>query len=336
MGVTVQRKGLTVGLPVRNGARFLDACLRNLTDNELDDLVILVSDNASCDATADIARQAAQRDARVQYRRHAVDIGANGNFNFTFRSCRTSLFKWAAVDDLCAPDLLESACEALEDDEGVVLAYGHPRLIDGAGAVLAAAVENEPRAAGGDAALRFNDVLAHEVWCTPIFGVMRTSALRRTSLLRPFYGADKVLLAELSLLGRFVRVPPPFYRRCHDDQSTVLGARAKARWSRGGGGATAVPAVLSATQAYLALAAGSTLPLSNRARALTGVGRMALRWEKVGKLIRPGPYNYLGLATSSSPAAYAGLDRTLTGTFAPGCGPRSPDLSSGDTSGGSA
>jgi hypothetical protein len=53
-----------------------------------------------------------------------------------------------------------------------------------------------------------------------IFGLIRSDALRKTTMHRPYYGSDKALMTELTLLGRFVFVPGiVFYNREHRDRS---------------------------------------------------------------------------------------------------------------------
>jgi glycosyltransferase involved in cell wall biosynthesis len=52
---------VTVVIPVRNGARTLERCLRSLRAQTHRDLEIVVVDNASTDRTPDIARQLADR-----------------------------------------------------------------------------------------------------------------------------------------------------------------------------------------------------------------------------------------------------------------------------------
>jgi len=304
-------EALTVGLPVRNGAVYLESVLANLLCADRDDMRVVISDNASTDGTEEIGRAAAARDQRIVYRRQSYDVGAHRNFNDLARSCTTPLFKWAAVDDLCGPALLEQCLEALGDDPRCILAYGTPRLIDEDGRELVQEVEASPRAPQPDALDRFRDVLQYEVWCTAVFGIIRRDALARTALLRPFYGADKVLLAELSLLGSFRRVEGRFYRRCHDAQSTVLDARAKARWTTGHTHGDRIPAVVRATGAYAELALRAELSPVDRLRAVASVAGLGLRTEKLRKLLLPGPYNYFGWRGDRH--AYAGLDlRTTT------------------------
>src|SRR3546814_2977690 len=68
-----------------------------------------------------------------------------------------------------------------------------------------------------------------------MFGVMRCSALSRTSLQGSFGGADKVLLAEMSLLGRFwLGRETLFFRRCHPQQFSAQASGAyRAAWFSG-------------------------------------------------------------------------------------------------------
>ncbi len=300
---------LTVGLPVRNGARFLEARLADLWAQGIEDMRVVISDNASTDGTSDLAAAAARADERVVHRRQARDVGANANFNAAFVGCASPYFAWAAVDDLGEAGLLGAGVDALDGDPSAVLAYGYPRLIDEHGFALAEVLEDEPRATAADAVGRFADVLAHEVWCTPIFGVVRSATLARTARLRPFYGADKVLLAELSLAGRFTRVDHAFLRRCHPDQSTVLDARAQAVWTTGRARPGRVPAVVEATAAYARLAWGAELTIPDRARALAAVAALAAGGDKWRKLVLPGPYNYLGWTGGrAGAAAYADVD----------------------------
>ena len=65
-----------------------------------------------------------------------------------------------------------------------------------------------------------------------IFGVIRRQALARTGLQRNFYGTDKLILAELALLGRFIQIREKLYlKRFHGDMSWILDIAERRRWS---------------------------------------------------------------------------------------------------------
>ena len=70
---------------------------------------------------------------------------------------------------------------------------------------------------------------------TPMYGVMRSNALRKTRLIGGFQGSDYVLFAELAMLGRIREVPEMlFKKRFHPARSTELYkhdmARAYIQW----------------------------------------------------------------------------------------------------------
>jgi hypothetical protein len=67
-----------------------------------------------------------------------------------------------------------------------------------------------------------------------IFGVIRRESLRRTGLMRNFYGTDKLILAELALLGPFARVDEKLYlKRVHPGMSWALSVAEQRSWSGG-------------------------------------------------------------------------------------------------------
>ena len=202
---------LSIGLPVFDGEAYLGAALDALLAQTYGDFELIVSDNASTDGTQAIARAAAARDPRVRYERAAVNVGALANFNAVFRKARGRYFKWAAADDLVAPTCLERAVAALERDPAVILCHSDTRIIDAAGATVGDYVYAPGHAADPRPSLRFADVLREDRWCFALFGVMRSAALRSTQLLPSLVGADRVLLAELALRGRFAIVPEPLF-----------------------------------------------------------------------------------------------------------------------------
>ena len=65
---------VTVGMPVYNGAATIEGAMRSLLDQTFTDIELLVSDNASSDATSDVVARLAAADARVRYVRQPVNL----------------------------------------------------------------------------------------------------------------------------------------------------------------------------------------------------------------------------------------------------------------------
>jgi glycosyltransferase involved in cell wall biosynthesis len=227
---------VSIGLPVFNGADYVSQAIESIVSQSFGDFDLHISDNASCDGTEDICRSYAGRDRRVHYIRQARNVGAAANFNLLFARGSSVYFKWAAHDDVLHPRFLEESVAALDNQPRCVLASPASQLIDERGDVLLFSAERGgvvdrsgvcwpslPEENDGltcdDAALRFKAVLLKMVMCVEVFGLMRREALVRTSLHGPFGGSDKVLLAQMALLGPFwLGSEVLFSRRCHPKQ----------------------------------------------------------------------------------------------------------------------
>lgn len=242
---------VSVGLPVYNGDDYVGEAIASILGQTFQDFELLIQDNASTDRTEAICREFARQDPRVSYVRNPQNVGAIPNFNLVFERARGRYFKWAAHDDTCAPTFLERCVAVLEAEPDVVLASGQTQLINDDGSPLTrdpvhgyfvtrhgapvGVVDPEHRAEGGAAAKRFWDILVRTMRTFEIFGLIRTDVLRRTGLHANYYGSDKVLLAEISLHGRFHLLPEVLlYRRCHPSQSSLMTTSRKRAWIGGG------------------------------------------------------------------------------------------------------
>ena len=310
-------------MPVRNGEPYVADAIESILGQTMGDLCLVVSDNASTDGTPDIVAAAAAADPRVRSLRNTVDIGANPNYNRLLAHARGPYFKWAAADDVLAPDYLERVLRLLERRPDAVLGHSRMRLIDRTGAPLRpvtggyvdvdgfveAAPEGAPfidGVADPRPDRRLWAVIAHTGYAGHIFGVVRSDALLATPRLGSLYGADKLLLARLALQGRFVTVDAGlFHRRCHPGTSTRETDRAaKAAWSQPDRPAAWYPTAMLA--GYAAAVRDHTTSGAERIRCTFPVVGGALRPGKWRQLLRPGPWNYLGVGgndagTTASP-----------------------------------
>ncbi|MFG3053281.1 glycosyltransferase family 2 protein [Kitasatospora sp. NPDC048239] len=205
---------LTIGLPVYNGEEYLAESLDALLGQTYEDFELIISDNASVDATPDICRRYAARDSRIRYLRLPRNIGATPNHNRVFAESRGELFKWASHDDLYGRDLLLRCVEALDERPDVILAHADQAVVDGDGQVkvpyeygLATASRHAPE--------RFRSML-FEPGGDDFYGVVRADVLRRVKPLDSYHHADRTFVAEIGLHGPFHQVPELLYfRRDH-------------------------------------------------------------------------------------------------------------------------
>lgn len=213
---------VSIGLPVYNGENYLAQALDSLLAQTFEDFEIIISDNASTDHTEEIGRDYAAKDPRVRYSRNEQNIGAGPNFNRAFELATGAYFKWAAHDDLCAPEFLQRCVEVLDGDPSVVLCYSKIEIIDGQGESLPRPYDVKLRTDSPRPAVRYREIVrgATGHLCFEVFGLIRSASLAKTGLMGNFPHGDGVLLAQLALRGRFVEVPEAlFFPRRHSEQS---------------------------------------------------------------------------------------------------------------------
>lgn len=208
------RPRLTIGLPVYNGENYLAYSIEALLDQSYEDYELIISDNASTDNTAEICKHYQERDSRIRYIRHPSNIGASPNHNFLVHQASGELFKWAAHDDLYGRELLAGCVRALDEHPDVILAHSWTALVDGSGMVTRAS-RYQLRTGSMSPAERFRSVL-FDRGGDDDGGIIRTAVLRSTALNGSYYRADRTIVAELALRGRFYHVPDWLYfRRDH-------------------------------------------------------------------------------------------------------------------------
>jgi glycosyltransferase involved in cell wall biosynthesis len=225
---------VSIGIPLYNAERYLRPCLDAVAAQTYRDFEAVIADNASTDATGEICREYAAADPRFRYMRNENNLGAARNFNLVFQQSHGEYFRWAAYDDIMAPRALEACVAALDRDPAVSLAYPKTVIIDEDGKEIEK-YEDSYEFADEDPARRFAAFLriVDIRNCNVLFGLMRREMLAKTMLLGNYHSADKVLLAQMVLNGKFVEVPEHlFYRRYHALGSVRVNttARAYAAW----------------------------------------------------------------------------------------------------------
>jgi glycosyltransferase involved in cell wall biosynthesis len=220
---------ISIGVPLYNAERFLREALESMTSQTFTDFEVVICDNASTDRTPDICAEFVARDSRFRYYRNEKNLGASRNFNRVFELSRAPFFRWAAYDDVMGPRALEVCLAALQTNPDAVLAYPKSILID----------EQSRRFEDYEDMYTFGEDANYERFkhflqiverrnCHPVFGLIRREALAQTPLLGNYHSADKVLLARLVLLGKFVEVPDrEFFRRAHPAVSVKVNKTAR-------------------------------------------------------------------------------------------------------------
>ncbi|MCL5958741.1 MAG: glycosyltransferase family 2 protein [Chloroflexi bacterium] len=204
-----RRPFVSIGMPVYNGERFVRLALESLLAQDYPNFELVVCDNASTDRTANICKAYTAGDRRVRYYRNETNLGAVRNFQRVLELSSGEFFMWAAHDDLWDPTYVSKCVSALERNPAAVLCATSACSIDEEGKIVGSHEENI-ETVGLDRLSRLGKVLTDMRLNTSFYGLLRREAVQRITW-RNQFGFDHIFMAELSLLGEFVRLPEQYF-----------------------------------------------------------------------------------------------------------------------------
>jgi glycosyltransferase involved in cell wall biosynthesis len=211
---------VSIGMPVHNGERFIRSAIESLLAQTYGDFELVISDNASTDATEAICRDYQARDARVRYSRSERNLGGPANFRRVFHLCSGELHKWATADDYWEPTFVERCVGILDARPDIVLAYSKSLLEDGSGNLIRR-YEDHLHLVSESPSARFIQVVETARLGHGHLGVGRRAVFLKTGLIGSELASDLRFLAELSLYGKFFVVDEYlFHRRFHEASSS--------------------------------------------------------------------------------------------------------------------
>jgi glycosyltransferase involved in cell wall biosynthesis len=265
---------VTFAVPVRNGEAFLRRALDSVLAQDFEDFEIVVSDNASDDATPEILRDYAQRDTRLRLHAHAENVGVLENVNRVFDLARGEFVRLLGVDDWLEPTYL-SRCLAAFDacPEAIGVTTSFRTHVDSGEAICETYSGEMPDSP--DPVRR----LARMLWLVhasdriydPVHGLFRRAALARSQRIRIMTFNDRLLAAELALMGPIVHIPECLAHRRRvyyqlDEREALLRRLHPSRWREIDAGPLRVGRVL------LSIVGASGLSPSQQVRCLPSVG----------------------------------------------------------------
>lgn len=194
---------MSIGLPVYNGEATLARTIESILKQDYTDFEIVISDNGSTDSTLLIAQRYAQLDSRIRIERFERNMGLIANFNRVFELSTGEFFMWASHDDEHETSFITQCLEGLRRDPEAALCAPKIKGIasEGPGGTWVSdlsSFRNKKSVVG-----RYRETLRHFP-AVAIYGLYRSSTIRKTSLLQKVIGSDLLFIQELSLYGTFV------------------------------------------------------------------------------------------------------------------------------------
>jgi glycosyltransferase involved in cell wall biosynthesis len=228
---------VSIGLPVFNGAAYLKECIETVLSQTFSRFELIISDNASTDATAQICLFYAGRDPRIRYVRQSENIGPMPNFEYVLRRASCEHFMWIAADDRLGDAFVGKLYAVLVQNPDFSVAMTDVVIIDGRGAALADVTLESIRV---DKAVNhwpsvrrmfFRNPTSRTYFC--IYGLFRRQVLLQSELnyrgrLRHLESLEIPFLAQVALTGKIGSVPGLLWFHRHHEDSFSIKSDAKA------------------------------------------------------------------------------------------------------------
>jgi len=211
---------VTIGMPVFNGAQWVERAIESLVMQDYDNIKIIISDDSSDDGTQNICKKYSDNYNNIEFSINEENLGGFFNLKKILNQCESEYFVWASQDDYWEPDFVSTLVSKLEENKDLVLASGNIELIrlDGSSIVMDFLGYWNPE--------RLNQYLLILALLLPvsfgyflktnlfIHGVVRTSVLKKCfESVIGVPGHDRIYILFSILQGRWGYVDKLLYHR---------------------------------------------------------------------------------------------------------------------------
>jgi glycosyltransferase involved in cell wall biosynthesis len=200
---------VSIGLPVRNAADRVEGVIRSVLAQDHDRIELVVSDNASTDATEEVCRDLAKGDHRIAYHRQPENVGLLNNFMRVMALATGELFRWIGDDDRLEPAYVSRCLREFAADPRLILVTTQVAY-EGPDGRIETGVYDGRGLDSDEPVDRFVEMLRllneSHLMIDPLYGLLRrepVAAIPRRNMLRE----DEVFATKLALAGPWRHVP---------------------------------------------------------------------------------------------------------------------------------
>jgi len=126
MTQTGSRPLFTVIIPTKDRAEYLHHTLRTCSNQDYENLEVIVSDDGSSDHTKEVVLEAARKDSRIRYVTTGSPVGMRDNFEFALDQVKPGFVIALGGDDGILPYGISQMSKALEETGMDLLTWATP------------------------------------------------------------------------------------------------------------------------------------------------------------------------------------------------------------------
>jgi len=210
---------ISILMPIHNEEAWLRKRIHSILEQDYGDYELVIGDNESDDATAEIVKEFAAIDGRVKYIRHENNIGANANFRCLLDLARGDYVVFAGGHDMWSTNYIRLLKERLDSNSKVYISFGSGVRIDFDDNPIQKKRGIYCTEGVGSPLRRFNVYM----WAdqNPIYGMMRRLYAQKTWPDEKYVAGGQLFLQRMAILGQFSYVSDAiFYRRENREQES--------------------------------------------------------------------------------------------------------------------
>jgi glycosyltransferase involved in cell wall biosynthesis len=200
---------LDVIIPSYQYGRYLYECVESVLSQGIEDIRILIIDNASTDSSVEVAECLRSQDHRVHLEARPVNLGFHASVNRGIDWAESGYFLLLCADDLLAQGSLRRALQILEENSEIAFVYGDEYTLHGCEEPFAiTAIGNDPSYTCVEGR-QFIESLSMPRKPAGLSSVVtRTSLQKQVGYFRPElrYTNDIEVLMRLACLGKVAKI----------------------------------------------------------------------------------------------------------------------------------
>ena len=126
----ISNSKVTICIPTYNRCQLLQRTIQSILNQQHNNFLLLISDNASSDHTEAYCKELAKNDSRVLYHRNRENIGPMNNFIQLYHMVKTELFIFCSDDDFLEPNHLLRTVTIMRKKRELGMAYGQCNIVN--------------------------------------------------------------------------------------------------------------------------------------------------------------------------------------------------------------
>ena len=127
---------VSIILPIYNGEKYLQQAIDSILAQTYTDWELILVNDCSTDATADIVHRYAEADDRIYEIHNTSNQKLPASLNIGFAVAQGEYFTWTSDDNLYLPDAIAVMVQCLEEHEDVAMVRASMDYIDAEGRVI--------------------------------------------------------------------------------------------------------------------------------------------------------------------------------------------------------